>query len=95
MGEQFSIYTKSHSSRQNTFNNQRTDFDFKLTSYAQQLCMLGKIFSRWHFDIFFLENSIWQSVRIISLGDNLHEVSDPIFKEKQEKYQFVVCWIYS
>ena len=25
-------------------------------------------------------------MQIVSLGDNLHEVSNPIFKEKSEKY---------
>ena len=46
------------------------------------LCMLGKKFSRWHFEIFFycfLENRIWHFMQIVSLGDNLHEVPDPIF----------------
>ena len=33
-------------------------------------------------------------MQIVSFGDNLHEVSDPIFLEKKEKYQqFVVCSI--
>ena len=33
-------------------------------------------------------------MQIVSLGDNMHEVSDPVFQEKKtEKYQFVVCWI--
>ena len=28
------------------------------------------------------------------IGDNLHEISNPIFLEKLEKYhQFVICWI--
>ena len=29
--------------------------------------------------LFFLENRIWHFMQIVSLGDNLHEVSDPIF----------------
>ena len=34
-------------------------------------------------------------MQIVSLGDNLHEKSEPIFLEKSEKYhQFVVCWIF-
>ena len=44
--------------------------------------MLGKYFSGQHFEIvflFFLENRIWQLMQIVSFGDNLHEVSDPIF----------------
>ena len=46
------------------------------------LCMLDKNFSRKHFEIFFLfflENRIWHFMQIVSNGDNLHEVSDPIF----------------
>ena len=42
--------------------------------------MLGKISADdilKHFP-FFLENRIWHFMQI-SLGDNLHEVSDPIF----------------
>ena len=49
------------------------------------LCMLGKNFSRQHFEIvflFFLENMVWHFMQIVSLGDNLHEVSDLIFLEK-------------
>ena len=29
-----------------------------------------------------LETRIWHLVPIVFLGDNLHEVSDPIFEEK-------------
>ena len=32
-----------------------------------------------YFSYFFLENRIWHIMQIVSLGDNLHEVSDPIF----------------
>ena len=33
-------------------------------------------------------------MQIFSYGDNLHEMSDPVFFEKLEKYnQFVVYWI--
>ena len=45
---------------------------------------LGKIFSRQHTEIFFLffpENSIWHFMQIVSNGDNLHEMSIPVFKE--------------
>ena len=41
--------------------------------------MLGKNFSRRHFEIFFLiflENRIRHFMQIVYLGDNLHEVSD-------------------
>ena len=34
------------------------------------------------FLFFFLENRIWHFMQIVSIGDNLHEVSEPIFKEK-------------
>ena len=49
------------------------------------LSTLGKIFSRRHFEIFFLffpENRIWHCMQIVSSGDNLHEMSDPVFWEK-------------
>ena len=33
-------------------------------------------------------------MQIVSIGDNLHEMSNPVFWEKKEKnHQFVVCWI--
>ena len=32
-------------------------------------------------------------MQIVSNGDSLHEMSDPVFWEKYEKYQFVICWI--
>ena len=34
-----------------------------------------------YFSDIFLENRIWHFMQIVSYGDNLHEVSDPIFKE--------------
>ena len=49
------------------------------------LSTLGKIFSRRHFEIFFLffsENRIWHFMQIVSYGDNLHEMSNPVFWEK-------------
>ena len=51
------------------------------------LSMLGKNFSRQHFEIFFLffpVNRLWHFKQIVSLGDNLHGMSKPIFLEKQE-----------
>ena len=30
----------------------------------------------------FFRNGIWHFMQIVSLGDNLHEVSNPILKEK-------------
>ena len=33
-------------------------------------------------------------MQIVSIGDNLHEMSNPNFWEEYEKYhQFVICWI--
>ena len=49
--------------------------------------MRGKEFSRPHFEIFFLfflENKIGHLMHIV-LGDNLHEVLDAIFLEKNKK----------
>ena len=34
------------------------------------------------FLLFFAESRIWHFMPVLSLGDNLHEVSDPIFEEK-------------
>ena len=49
------------------------------------LSTLGKIFSRWLIEIFFLffrENRIWHFMQIVSSGDNLHEMSNHVFSEK-------------
>ena len=57
----------------------------RLVSLFLSLCMLGKNFSRQHFEIFFLflpENRIWHFMQIVSYGDNLHEMSNPICLEK-------------
>ena len=32
-------------------------------------------------------------MQIVSLGDNLHEVSDPILEKYEKYHQFEVCWI--
>ena len=37
------------------------------------------------------KNRIWHCLQIVSKGDNLHEISKPIFWEKSEKYQFFIC----
>ena len=34
------------------------------------------------FFLFFPENRIWHFMQIVSLGDNLHEMSNPVFWEK-------------
>ena len=46
-------------------------------------------FSRWQTGdifLFFPEKKIWHFMQIVSLGDNLHEVSYLIFEEKFKKY---------
>ena len=46
------------------------------------LSTLGKIFSRWHFEIFFIilpENRIWCFLQTVSIGDSLHAMSNPVF----------------
>ena len=50
---------------------------------------LGKNFSRhlWIFFLFFPENRFWHFMQIVSIGENLHEMSKPVFwEEKKEKY---------
>ena len=45
---------------------------------------MGK-FSRWQTDdsfLIILENRIWHFMQIVLGGDNLHEMSDPIFEVK-------------
>ena len=44
------------------------------------------------FSLLIPESRIWNFMQS-SIGDNLHEVSDPVFREKHEKiFQYVVCW---
>ena len=79
----------------------RVKMPFKLNSSKVNvlpLSMQGKNFQQTPFwNIFFLfypENGLWYSMQIVSTGNNLHEISKPIFWEKQKKYHpFVVCWI--
>ena len=70
---------------------------YKILWSGLTLSTLGKIFSRWHIEIFFLffsEDRIWHFIQTILNGDNLREISNPVFWEKLEKYhQFVVCCI--
>ena len=57
--------------------------------------MLGNIFSRQHFEIFFLlfflENRLEHFIQTICMkchrlfGDNLHEMSKPVFWKKERK----------
>ena len=52
---------------------------------SKMLFTPGKIFSRRHIEILFLffpENGIWHFMQAVSIGDNLHEILNP-----------VVCWI--
>ena len=53
------------------------------------LSILGKIFSRQHFEILFLffpENRIRRVMQIASNGNNLHEMSNPVFWGKKRNY---------
>ena len=55
------------------------------------LNMLGKNFSRQHFDYFFLfppENSSWHFMQFFSLGDSLFEMVKPIFEKKNNNNIF-------
>ena len=56
------------------------------------LNMLGKNFSRQHFDFFFLfppENSTWHFMQFFSLGDSLFEMVKPIFEKKKKQQYFL------
>ena len=50
---------------------------------------MGRLSRRQTYDIFFflffLENRIWHFMQIVSLGDNLHEMSNPFFPRKNKK----------
>ena len=51
------------------------------------LSLLGKNFSRQKFEIYFLfcpKNKLWYFMQIISSGDSLHGMSEPIFGEKNK-----------
>ena len=45
------------------------------------LSTLGKIFSRRHLNIF--SYMIWHFMQIVSIEDNLHEMSNPVFWKKR------------
>ena len=50
----------------------------------------GQIFSRQHIDFFFLffpENGIWHFMQI---GDNLHEMSNPVFLANKKKITYLL-----
>ena len=62
------------------------------------LNMLGKIFSIWHIEIFFIffpENRFWHFMHIVSNGDNLHEISNPVFWGKIRKILSICCLLIS
>ena len=40
--------------------------------------------------IFFPENRIWHFMQIVSIGDNLHEMSNPVFWEKWRQFAWNV-----
>ena len=63
---------------------------FNLTFYHS----LGKFSSQKTDDIFlfFQENRIRHFMQIVSIGDNLHEMSKPVFwGKKEEIFQNVIC----
>ena len=41
--------------------------------------------------LIFPENGIWYFMQIVSTGDSLHEMSNPVLWEKNKK--FVIRWI--
>ena len=69
-----------------------TDFFLFLFLFSRKIDLLcqpllnilhtGYKFQQMNFEIFFPETTIWHFMHIVSLGDNLHEVSNPIFWEK-------------
>ena len=56
--------------------------------------MVSKNFSRWHSEIIFfsLENTFWHFVQIVSNGDNLHEISNPVFWKNITNLLSVECF---
>ena len=44
------------------------------------------------YSLFFPENSIWHFMQIVSIGDNLLEMSNSVFRENKKKNQNVICW---
>ena len=49
--------------------------------WSLTLNMLGKIFGKQHIEIFSQENRFWHFMQIVSIGDNLHEMSNSVFWE--------------
>ena len=69
---------------------------FKFNLYHPQ----GK-FNRQQFDdiFFFPENRVWHFMQAVSVGDSMHEMSNPVFWNKSEKYfktlfvDFFLLWL--
>ena len=74
-------------------------FVIEIYTFHLTFTILGANLAENKLVIFFLvfpENRIWHFMQIISIGDNLHEMLNPVFMEKYEKiHQFVICWISS
>ena len=60
-------------------------FTFQLSGRYLTLSTLVKNFSRRQFEIFFPENRLWHFMQILSSGDSLQEMSNPVFWEKNKK----------
>ena len=62
----------------------------RLLKAILMLSIVGNIFSRRYIgifsDFFFPENRLRHFVQIVSNGDKLHEISNPVFGGKQQKY---------
>ena len=52
-----------------------------LSAICLMLSILNKNI-RQHIEISFPENRIWHFMQIVSNGNNLHEISNPVFEEK-------------
>ena len=78
-----------------TENKERPD-NVKQEAYLW-LSTLGKIFSRWYteiFFLFFLQNSrIWHFMQIVSKGDNVHEKSK-LVSGKIKIISLICCLLY-
>ena len=66
-------------------------FTQRSKSWVNCLCRILTFTTLWAFSaddkmmlffLFFPENRIWHFMQIVSLGDNLHEMSNPVFWEK-------------
>ena len=46
----------------------------------------------WYVCFIYPENRRWHFMQIVSIGDSLHEKSNPTSWENKEIFQNVVCW---